>query len=123
MGSRDAHQNRHSAERHETGDVVMDLTSLRKRWNDAALPQIPTLRGESHSHGWSLLGMLALGLVAGAALGGYAASQRSNLRRLAMQAYGMGDEQADMELVDPVKPVAAATSTLSNHRRKTASGV
>jgi hypothetical protein len=101
----------------------MDLTSLRKRWNDAALPQIPTLPGESHSHGWSLLGMLALGLVAGAALGGYAASQRSQLRRLAMRAYGMGDEPADMGRVEAVRPVAVDTSTVSNHRRKAASEV
>lgn len=98
------------------------LTSLRKRWNDAALPQIPTLPGESHSHAWSLVGMLALGLVAGAALGGYAVSQRSQLKRLAMHAYGMGDEPADMGRID-VNPDADHKSTLSNHRRKAVSEV
>ena len=101
----------------------MDLTSLRKRWNDAALPQIPTLPGESHSHTWSLMGMLALGLVAGAALGGYAVSQRPQLKRLAMHSYGMGDEPADMGRIDAVNPVAVDKSTLSNHRRKAASEV
>jgi hypothetical protein len=101
----------------------MDLTSLRKRWNDAALPQIPTLPGESHSQTWSLMGMLALGLVAGAALGGYAVSQRSQLKRLAMHAYGMGYEQADMGRIEAVTPAAADRSTVSNHRRKAASEV
>jgi len=102
---------------------VIDLTSLRKRWNDAALPQIPTLPFEPQSRTWPLLGMLAIGLVAGAALGGYAMSQRSQLRRLAMHAYRMGDEPDDMRRVDAAPPVAATTSTLSNHRRKTASEV
>jgi hypothetical protein len=101
----------------------MDLTSLRKRWNDVALPQIPTLPGEPHSHTWSLMGVLVLGVVAGAALGGYAVSRRSQLNRFAMRAYGMGDEQADMGRIEAVMRAAADRSTVSNHRRKAASEV
>jgi hypothetical protein len=40
-----------------------------------------------------------------------------------VQHNGMGDEPADRGSDDSVRPVAAATSTLSNHRRKTASEV
>jgi hypothetical protein len=99
------------------------VTSWRRRWNEAALPQIPTLPGESTSRAWPLLGMLTLGLVAGAALGGYAMSQRSQLRRLAFHAHRMGDELADMGRVEAAKSVEVSASTLSNHRRKAASEV
>jgi hypothetical protein len=101
----------------------MDLRSWRNRWNDAALPQIPTLPGESRSRTWPLLGMLALGLVAGAALGSYAASQRSQLKRLAFHAHRAGDELSAMGRAEAGKPDVGATSTLSNHRRKAASEV
>jgi hypothetical protein len=63
--------------------------------------------------------MLALGLVAGAALGGYAVTQRSRMKKLAMYAHRMGDELSGMDgEVD--EPIAVVT-TRSNHRRKTTS--
>jgi predicted ATP-grasp superfamily ATP-dependent carboligase len=83
----------------------------------AKLPEYPTSRP------WPMFGMLALGLVAGAALGGYAVAQRSQMKRLASYAHRMGDEMAAMGSVDAVKPVAVDTSTRSNHRRKATSEV
>jgi hypothetical protein len=99
----------------------MDLRSWRNKWNDAELPQIPNFPGES-SRPWPLFGMLALGLVAGAALGGYAVSQRSQMKRLAAAAHRMGDELADMGRLD-IKPSPVVTTHRSNHRRKAASEV
>ena len=95
----------------------MDLRSWRSRWNDATLPQIPMLPFESQSRTWPLLGMLALGLVAGAALGGYAVSQRSQINRLALHARRMRDEMSSMD-----EPVVVTTHR-ANHRRKAASEV
>ena len=63
--------------------------------------------------------MLALGLVAGVAIGGYAASQRSQMKRLVSYAYRLGDELAGVDEV-PVKPLSVVTSPRSNHRRKAA---
>jgi hypothetical protein len=97
----------------------MDLKSLRSRWNEAALPQIPILPFESQSRTWPLLGMLALGLVAGAALGGYAVSQRSQINRLALHARRMRDEMTSMGQLDE-EPVVVTTHR-SNHRPKTTS--
>ncbi|MDQ2942067.1 MAG: hypothetical protein M3R21_00155 [Candidatus Dormibacteraeota bacterium] len=83
----------------------------------ATLPEYPTSRP------WPLLGMLTIGLVAGAALGGYAVAQRSHMKRLASYAHRMGDELAAMSSVERVKPVAVHTSPRSNHRRKATSEV
>jgi hypothetical protein len=94
----------------------MDLRSWPKRWNDASLRQIATLPEFPQSRPWPLLGMLAIGLVAGAALGGYAVSQRSQMKRLSSYAHRMGEELAAMSSDEDVKPVA--TSSRSNHRRK-----
>lgn len=74
----------------------MELRSWPKKWNDAARRRISTLPGNPPSRPWPLLGMLALGLVAGAAIGGYAVSQRSQMRRLATYAHRIGDELAAM---------------------------
>jgi hypothetical protein len=100
----------------------MDLRSWRNRWNNAALPQISTLPGESPTRTWPLLGMLALGLVAGAALGGYAVSQRSQMRRLAKYAHRMRAELAGVPESE-VEPLAYARPPRSNHRRKATSEV
>jgi len=100
----------------------MDLRSWRNRWNEATLPQIPMLPGESPSRAWPLLGMLTLGLVAGAALGGYAVFQRSQMKRLSTYAHRVGDELAEMGKPE-VEPVAVVTTHRSNHRRKAASEV
>ena len=67
-----------------------------------------------------MLGMLALGLVAGVAIGGYTVSQRSHMKRLAGYAHRMGDELADMSTDEVERPLAA---TRSNHRRKVAAEV
>jgi hypothetical protein len=102
----------------------MDLKSWPKRWNDASLRDIATLPEFSPSRPWPLLGMLAVGLVAGAAIGGYAVSQRARMKQLGMYAQRMGDELAGMDDgVEAIEPVVVATSARSNHRRKTTSGV
>jgi hypothetical protein len=101
----------------------MDLRSWPKKWNDAGLRDIAILPENSTSRPWPMLGMLAFGLVAGAALGGYAVSQRSQMKRLARHAHRMGDELAAMGREEAVKSGAAVTSSRSNHRRKAASEV
>ena len=67
-----------------------------------------------------MLGMLALGLIAGVAIGGYTMSQRTQMRRLAGYAHRMGDELADMATDEVERPVI---TTRSNHRRKAAAAV
>jgi hypothetical protein len=108
----------------------MDLGSWPKkwndasqRWNDASLRQIATLPEYPRSRPWPLLGILAVGLVAGAALGGYAVSQRSQMKRLATYAHRVGDELSSMGTPEAVKPVVLVTPPRSNHRRKAASEV
>ena len=96
----------------------MDLRSW-GNWNEAALRRIVHPRQQSPSRPWPLLGMLALGLVAGVAIGGYAASQRSQMKRLSNYAHRLGDELSG-EVEAPAKPLAVATSPRSNHRRKAA---
>jgi hypothetical protein len=100
----------------------MDLRSWPKRWNDAGLRDIATLPEFSQPRPWPMLGMLAIGLVAGAAIGGYAVTQRSQMRRLAIHAHRMGDELAAMGS-EAVRPVSDVPSTRSNHRRKATSEV
>ena len=65
---------------------------------------------------WPLLGMLALGLVAGAAIGGYAVSQRAEMKHLATRVHRIGDELTAATDDEAEKPVA--TTQGSNHRRK-----
>jgi hypothetical protein len=67
-----------------------------------------------------MLGMLALGLAAGVAIGGYTVSQRSHMRRLAGYAHRMGDELAEMSKDEVERPL---TALRSNHRRKAAAEV
>ena len=98
---------------------MSDFRSWPKKWNDTSLGDYVALPEFKQSGGqWSLLGMLALGLVAGAAIGGYAVSQRAQMKRLAKHARRMGDELAAMGDGDVVKP-----ATRSNHRRKATSEV
>src|ERR1700686_2005895 len=92
----------------------MDLRSWPKRWNDASLRQIATLPEDSSGQTWSLFGILAVGLLAGAAIGGYAMAQRSTMRRLARQAYRMGDGLASMGGIQVIRP-PSVTSPRSNH--------
>ncbi|MHB8613774.1 MAG: hypothetical protein ACYDAL_15330 [Candidatus Dormibacteraceae bacterium] len=99
-----------------------DLRSWAKHWNDAALERLAaTLPSRAPSRTWPLLGMLALGLVAGAAIGGYAVSQRSHMKRLSDYARRVGDEPAVSDSDDD-NPVAVTTHR-SNHRRKATSEV
>lgn len=98
---------------------MIDLRSLPKRWNETGLRDIAILPENSTSRPWPLIGMLAIGLIAGAALGGYAVSKRSEIKQLANRARGMGDDLAVMarnELTDPSTPSP-------NHRRKATSEV
>jgi hypothetical protein len=108
----------------------MDLRSWPKKWNDASqkwndasLRQIATLPEYPRSRPWPLLGILAAGLVAGAAIGGYAVSQRSQMKRLATYAHRMGDELGAMGTPEAVKPVVVVMSPRPIHRRKAASEV
>ena len=100
----------------------MDRGSWGKNWNEAAIRRIVQLRRQSPSRPWALLGMLALGLVAGVTIGGYAASQRSQMKRLVNYAHRLGDELAGVD-VAPVKPLSVVTSPRSNHRRRAAAKV
>ncbi len=98
---------------------MRDFTSWPKKWNDASLGDFVALpEFQQGGRQWSMFGMLALGLVAGAAIGGYAVTQRAQMKRLAKHARRMGDELAAMGDGDVVKP-----TTRSNHRRKATSEV
>ena len=99
----------------------MDIRSWPKKWNDASLRQFATLPEFSPSpRPWPLIGMLALGLAAGVAIGGYTVSQRSHMRRLAGYAHRLGDEMAEMATDEMERP---PTTPRSNHRRKAAAEV
>jgi hypothetical protein len=100
---------------------LRDLRSWGKHWNDAAMERIAdALPRTAPSRTWPMLGMLALGLVAGAAIGGYAVSQRSNMKRLSDYTHRMGDELSDSDGDDES---VAVTTHRSNHRRKATSEV
>ena len=101
-----------------------DLKSWGRHWNASAMERIAeALPRRSPSGTWPLLGMLALGLVAGAALGGYAVSQRSHMKRLSDYAHRMGDQLANSETLDEDEPAPVVTTHRSNHRRKATSEV
>ena len=91
-------------------------------WKRAAMRRVAALEPEGRSRTRPLLGMLALGLVAGAALGGYAVSQRKQIKRLAVHARQMRDDFAGSG--EPAhETVTVATPRRSNHRRKATSEV
>jgi len=99
-----------------------DLKSWGRHWNDAAMERIAgALPRNPPSRTWPLLGMLALGLVAGAAIGGYAVSQRSHMKRLSNYVHRMGDELSGSE--GDEDDSVAVTTHRSNHRRKATSEV
>ena len=98
---------------------MTDFRSWPKKWNDTSLGDFVAMPEFKQSGGqWSMFGMLALGLVAGAAIGGYAVTQRAEMKRLAKHARRMGEELAAMGDADAVQP-----ATRSNHRRKATSEV
>ena len=96
---------------------MTDLRAMAKRWNDASLRRFATLREPSAPSRWPLLGMFAIGLVAGA-IGSYAVTQRSQIKRLASRALmarrEVLGEFGEVEAGNPV----SVTSRSSNHRRK-----
>jgi hypothetical protein len=96
---------------------MSSLMSGPRDWNRAAMRRIAALEPRAPSRTWPLLGMLALGLVAGAALGGYAVSQRSQIKRLVVYTRRMRDDFAgNGESAD--QTVAVGNPRRSNHRRK-----
>ena|SRR5579859_6097742 len=101
----------------------MDLRSWLRSWNATAMWRIGALPEGPPSRQWPLVGMFALGLAAGAALGGYVVSQRAQLRQLASHAHRISGELAAMGRVEAVEPISAVTSARINHRRKVASEV
>jgi hypothetical protein len=77
------------------------------------------LREPSPPSRWPLLGMFAIGLVAGA-IGSYAVTQRSQIKLFARRALNVRREVlGKFGGVEAAKPVSV-TSHRSNHRRKAA---
>jgi hypothetical protein len=102
--------------------LVRDLRSLGKHWNHVAMQRIAaSLPENARPRPWPLFGMLLIGLVAGAAIGALAVSQRSQISRLALRARRVRDEMTSMGKVD-VEPVTVTTHR-ANHRRKETSEV
>jgi len=102
---------------------VIDPRSWGKHWNEAAIERFAaSLPRRAQTRTWPLLGMLAVGLVTGAAIGGYAVSQRAQIKRLTKYAHRVREELAGMGEPE-AEPVAGTTSIRSNHRRKAASEV
>src|SRR5258708_15541624 len=96
-----------------------DLRSWGRHWNDAAMERIADmLPRRAPSRTWPMLGMLAIGLVAGAAIGGYAVSQRSHMKRLSEYAGRTGDEVSGPD-GDDDNPVAVTTRRSSLPRDDT----
>jgi hypothetical protein len=94
---------------------VIDLRSWPKKWNDeATLSRLVRLPEHSAVSPWALLGVFAIGLIAGAALGGYALSPRSPFRR-----FGPGTDWMEDQGTEPV----SVTTHRSNHRQKATSEV
>jgi hypothetical protein len=102
---------------------LIDLRSWPKKWNDSSLGDFAILPENAPSRRWPMLGMLAIGLVLGAALGVFAASQRWQMERLARHSDGMSDELTAMDRAEQPKPAAEVTYPRSNHRRKATSEV
>jgi hypothetical protein len=97
---------------------LRDLRSLGRHWNDVALHRIAAALPEnSRPRPWPLFGMLMIGLVAGAAIGGYAVSQRSRIRRLVLNAQRMHED------IGPDDEPVTVTTHRANHRRKATSEV
>jgi len=96
---------------------VTDMRNWAKRWNDAAVRRIVQPPRASR---WPLIGMLALGLVAGAAAGGYAVSQRWRLSEYAARIRRL---RADMSLHEDNDGATIVTVPRSKLRRKATSEV
>ncbi len=91
---------------------MIDLRSWPKKWNDEArLSRFVTLPENSSISPWALLGVFAIGLIAGAALGGFALSQRSPLRRFRPETDWMEDQGTE--------PVSVTTHRSNSRPRAT----
>src|SRR5258708_13727883 len=83
-----------------------DLRSWGRHWNDAAMERIADLLPRSApSRTWPMLGMLAIGLVAGAAIGGYSGSQPPHMKRPAGNSHRIGGQPPGPDHADH-NPVA-----------------
>jgi len=98
------------------------MRSWPKKWNDAAMRRLAWRYERPRAARWSLLGMLALGLIAGAAVGGYAVSQRWRLKRLSDHALRLPELRREMGTRDG-EEATTVTIPRSNHRRKATSEV
>ena len=100
----------------------MDFRSWPKKWNDAAMRRMAWRFEQPRPSRWPLVGMLALGLVAGAAIGGLAVSQRWRLEKLSQFVHRARNEDTEMGMHEGdlagVIPVPR-----SNERRKATSEV
>ena len=102
---------------------MTDMRSWPKKWNDAAMRRIVRRYDRSQSPRWPLFGMLALGLVAGAALGGYAVSQRWRLHGLSEYANRIRKLRSDMGMHEGDDGATIVSVPRSNLRRKATSEV
>jgi hypothetical protein len=102
---------------------VAELKSWAKHWNDIAMERVAAALPRSSPARWPMLGMLAIGLVAGAALGGYAVSQRAHMKRFFEYGPRTGDQFAGSNMQDEDEPSPVVTTHRSYHRRKTTSEV
>lgn len=104
----------------------MDLRSLAKKWDDVSdkwddvsAKGMAILPRRSSPGPWVLLGTFVIGIAAGA-VGFYAVTQRSQLKRLATGAFMSGDEAlgefGGVDLADS----SSLKSNRSDHRRKAA---
>ena len=85
--------------------------------NDAALERISdALPRSSRTRAMPMLGMLLLGLVAGAAIGAYVASQRSQMKRFGEYPSSRPGEGIDLE-----DEQVGVTTHRANNRRKATS--
>jgi hypothetical protein len=101
----------------------MDLRSWRNRGEAAAQRGLSILPHRSSTRVWPLLGVLALGMVTGAVMGIFAASQMPQLKRLASQARRFADETRAAHSVEPDEDAVVVTSHRANNRRKAISEV
>jgi hypothetical protein len=102
---------------------VTDMRNWAKRWNDAAVRRIAERYERPQPSRWPLFGMLALGLVAGAALGGYAVSQRRRLQGLSAYARRIGDLRTAMGMHEGDEGATIVNVPRSKLRRKATSEV
>ena len=99
---------------------MTDMRSWAKKLNDASVRRIVRRYDRPQSSRWALFGMLALGLVAGAAVGGYAVTQRW---RLTDYAHRIRKLRADMSMHEDDEGATIVTVPGSKLRRKATSEV